>query len=264
MTQITGDLDFAMDTNIYSTFVQDDWQIAPTVKVLYGVRYDLYKYPGRASRPRRSRRHATSTSTRTTSDRASAWPGRSTPKTVVRASIGIMYDQPILGGYEQALQLSGSPKAPAYTFNGTAAGAPAFPNTGRHGHARGAVAVGGDPELRRSRARGRPTSRSSTRSGRDFTASVGFIYAERRQPAGRDRRQPRSTPIGQLADGRPIFSAVSARRVGSAVQPHLRSAVDRRFDVQGPHAADVEAALPKGSPSTSNTSPAKGSTTRRC
>ena len=45
MTQITGDLDFDMDTNIFSTFVQDDWQIAPTVKVLYGLRYDLYQYP---------------------------------------------------------------------------------------------------------------------------------------------------------------------------------------------------------------------------
>ena len=47
-----------MDTSIYSTFVQDDWQIAPTVKVLYGVRYDLYQLSGgageRAARRRRS------------------------------------------------------------------------------------------------------------------------------------------------------------------------------------------------------------------
>ena len=48
MTQITGDLNFAMDTSLYSTFVQDDWQIAPNVKMLYGVRYDLYQYPDRA------------------------------------------------------------------------------------------------------------------------------------------------------------------------------------------------------------------------
>ena len=52
MTQMTGDLGFAMDTSIYSTFVQDDWQIAPAVKVLYGVRYDLYSYPeGLANAP---------------------------------------------------------------------------------------------------------------------------------------------------------------------------------------------------------------------
>jgi outer membrane receptor protein involved in Fe transport len=45
MTQITGDLGFAMNTNIASLFVQDDWQVASKVKVLYGVRYDLYNYP---------------------------------------------------------------------------------------------------------------------------------------------------------------------------------------------------------------------------
>ncbi len=51
-------------------------------------------------------------------------------RTVLRASTGIMYDQPILGGYEQALQLSGSPRAPIYTFSGTSAGAPALPGVG--------------------------------------------------------------------------------------------------------------------------------------
>src|SRR5471032_1877797 len=45
MSQITGNLSFNMSTNVFSTFVQDDWQIAPSVKILYGVRYDLYSYP---------------------------------------------------------------------------------------------------------------------------------------------------------------------------------------------------------------------------
>src|SRR6185295_14789750 len=45
MTQITGNLGFNMATNIASVFVQDDWQISPKVKILYGLRYDLYKYP---------------------------------------------------------------------------------------------------------------------------------------------------------------------------------------------------------------------------
>src|SRR5262249_57333775 len=49
-------------------------------------------------------------------------------KSVLRASTGVMFDQPILGGYEQALQLSGSPRAPVYSFNGSAAGAPACPS----------------------------------------------------------------------------------------------------------------------------------------
>ena len=77
------------------------------------------------------------------------------PSTVVRASTGVMYDQPILGGYEQALQLSGSPKAPVYSFNGTArrhgvARRPGVPERRLDGrHAGGPVAVGRRPELRR-------------------------------------------------------------------------------------------------------------------
>src|SRR5581483_326328 len=50
--QITGDLAFNMSTNLFSAFVQDDWQIAPTVKILYGARYDVYAYPqGLANAP---------------------------------------------------------------------------------------------------------------------------------------------------------------------------------------------------------------------
>ena len=44
-----------MDTNMFSTFVQDDWQIAPTVKVLYGRPLRPLPLPGgpgeRAARP---------------------------------------------------------------------------------------------------------------------------------------------------------------------------------------------------------------------
>jgi hypothetical protein len=36
MTETTGNLAFNMATNIASFFVQDDWQIAPKVKILYG------------------------------------------------------------------------------------------------------------------------------------------------------------------------------------------------------------------------------------
>src|SRR4051812_319659 len=117
MTQITGDLNFAMDTKIYSTFVQDDWQLTHSVKLLYGLRYDLYQYPeGLANAPLAQTREFNIDKNNFGPRVGVAWAA--TPKTAVRASFGIMYDQPILGGYEQALQLSGSPKAPAYTFNG--------------------------------------------------------------------------------------------------------------------------------------------------
>jgi hypothetical protein len=93
-------------------------------------------------------------------------------KTVLRASTGLMYDQPILGGYEQALQLSGSPKAPAYTFSPAAAGAPLFPSPCLGGgHARRAVALGGRSELRR-RAHVPDQHPGRAVARRDYTASA--------------------------------------------------------------------------------------------
>jgi hypothetical protein len=50
VSQVTGNLGFNMSTNVFSTFVQDDWQIKPAVKILYGVRYDLVQVSGRPCR----------------------------------------------------------------------------------------------------------------------------------------------------------------------------------------------------------------------
>ena len=127
MSQITGNLSFNMTTNVFSGFVQDDWQIAQTVKILYGVRYDLYKYPQGIADAPLIETHEFNIDKNNFGPRVGvAWSMDA--QTVLRASTGMMYDQPILGPYEQALQLSGSPRSPVYTFSGTAAGAPAFPN----------------------------------------------------------------------------------------------------------------------------------------
>ena len=204
MTQITGDLNFAMDTSIYSPFVQDDWQIAPTVKVLYGVRYDLYQYPtGLPTAPLTSTQNFNIDKNNFGPRVGVAWS--IDDKTVLRASTGLMYDQPILGGYEQALQLSGSPKAPAYTFTPACGRRAAFPSPVS---AAGTLAVQSpwavDPNF--VVARTFQTNIQVERSlGRDYTASVGFIYAN-------GDNLPVVTDVnligtgGTLADGRPIYS----------------------------------------------------------
>ena len=204
MTQITGDLNFAMDTSLYSLFVQDDWQIGPKVKVLYGVRYDLYQYPtGLATAPLTSTQNFNIDKNNFGPRVGVAWS--IDDKTVLRASTGLMYDQPILGGYEQALQLSGSPKAPAYTFSPASAGAPSFPSPVSTA---GTLAVQSpwavDPNF--VVARTFQTNIQVERSlGRDYTASVGFIYAN-------GDNLPVVTDVnliptgGLLADGRPTYS----------------------------------------------------------
>ena len=218
MTQITGDLGFAMDTKLMSLFVQDDWQVAPKVKVLYGVRYDLYNYPsGLASAPLVSTQSFNIDKNNFGPRVGVAWS--MDDKTVLRASTGLMYDQPILGGYEQALQLSGSPKAPAYTFTPASAGAPAYPNPVSTS---GTLAVQSpwavDPNF--VVARTFQTNIQVERSlGRDYTASAGFIYAN-------GDNLPVVTDVNLIAtsatlsDGRPIYSGT----VGAATR------VDPRFN----------------------------------
>jgi hypothetical protein len=208
MTQITGNLSFDMTTNLYSAFVQDDWQLTPSVKVLYGLRYDLYAYPaGAADAPLASSRDFNIDKNNWGPRAGVAWAV--SPRTVVRGSMGIMYDQPLLGSYEQALQVSGSPRAPLYTFNGTQAGAPAFPAAASGGTIAQQSPWTVDPEFQTAR-----TWQSSVQVERalasDMTASASLMYAKGYQlPVVTDTNL--INPTGTLSDGRPIYStAVNA------------------------------------------------------
>jgi len=207
MSQITGDLAFNMSTNVFSTFVQDDWQISPAVKVLYGMRYDLYNYPaGLADAPLASTRSFNIDKNNFGPRAGVAWAIDS--ETVLRASMGLMYDQALLGGYEQALQLSGSPKAPVYAFSGTSAGAPAFPN----GAATGTLAVQSpwavDPNF--VVAHTLQTSAQLERSfSTNMSASIGVMYARGGELPVVTNINPINA-IGTLGDGRPIFSTTAS------------------------------------------------------
>jgi hypothetical protein len=207
MTQITGDLGFNMSTNLFSTFVQDDWQVAPTVKVLYGVRYDLYKYPAGLANAPLAQTAAFNTDKNNFGPRVGvAWSADT--KTVVRASTGIMYDQAILGGYEQALQLSGSPRAPAYTFSGTSAGAPAFPASAGTGVLTQQSPWAIDPGFNVAHT-WQSNVQVERAFGNDMTASAGVMYAKGTQlPVVTDINL--INPIGTLADGRPIYNTTAS------------------------------------------------------
>jgi hypothetical protein len=219
MSQITGELSFDMSTDVFSLFVQDDWQLRPSLKLLYGVRYDLYKYPAGLPDAPLAQTHAFNTDGNNFGPRlGAAWA--IDEKSVLRASTGIMFDQPILGGYEQALQLSGSPRAPVYSFNGTAAGAPAFPG----GVTSGTIAQQ-SPWAVNSGFTVAHTWQSNAQYeraiGRDFTASVGVMYAKGTDlPVVNDVNL--INPTGTLADGRPIYSTtVSAATRADARFNHI-------------------------------------------
>jgi hypothetical protein len=204
MSQATGNLSFDMTTNVYSGFVQDDWQIAPPVKILYGVRYDLYKYPAGIADAPLAQTHQFNVDKNNFGPRVGvAWSIDS--QTVARASTGVMYDQPILGGYEQALQLSGSPRAPVYSFNGTSPGAPPFPGSISSGTLPSQSPWAIDPAFHVAHT-WQSNVQVERALGRDTTAAVSFMYATgSRLPVVTDVNL--INPIGFLADGRPIYNS---------------------------------------------------------
>ncbi|HJZ76457.1 MAG TPA: TonB-dependent receptor, partial [Vicinamibacterales bacterium] len=206
MSQIAGNLSFDMSTDVFSTFVQDDWQIAPTVKILYGVRYDLYKYPAGIADAPLAQTHEFNIDKNNFGPRVGvAWSLDA--QSVLRASTGIMFDQPILGGYEQALQLSGSPRSPIYTFNGTSAGAPLFPNgvTGGTLSQQSPWAI--DPAFEVAHT-WQSNAQYERALGRDLTVSIAGMYAKGNQLPVVTNINP-INPIGALADGRPIYSTTA-------------------------------------------------------
>jgi hypothetical protein len=132
---------------------------------------------------------------------------------VIRASTGIMYDQPLLAVYENAIQQNGLPARTTYTVPGTGLGAPAFPGTLSNVPA-GAVLpaqsiFAPDPDLKL--AYNIQNSVQYDRGfGRSYHGSVGVVY-------NRGYNLPVITninlinPIGSTPSGIPIFSsAVSA------------------------------------------------------
>ena len=97
-----------MDTALYSFFAQDDWRCRPDVKMLYGVRYDLYKLPkADPSSPFSYSASFTADKNNIGPRVGVAWTLESSRRTVLRASSGVMYDQPLLAAYENAVQQNG-------------------------------------------------------------------------------------------------------------------------------------------------------------
>jgi hypothetical protein len=125
-----GDPTISYSQSYYSFFVQDDWRITPSFKLLYGLRYDLFKVPDASP----DAPYPPSRDFRIDGDNFApragfAWSIGGDGRTVLRASTGIMYEPPLGDFYQDALQESGSPLLYTVSLAGTSSGAPAFPGT---------------------------------------------------------------------------------------------------------------------------------------
>ena len=208
--QFLGPTTFDMNTSLFSAFIQDDWRITPSVKMLYGLRYDLYNYPeGDPNAPFEYSRSFNVDRNNFGPRLGVAWSLND--KTVLRASTGIMYDQPLLAAYENAVQSNGV-RSYTVSLSPTSAGAPAYPNTlsGTGGITLPTQSISAvDPGFTTMRTL-QNNVQLDRALGRNYSASVGFVYVK-----GYDLPTVNNinliNPVGSLADGRPIFStAVSA------------------------------------------------------
>ena len=212
--QLLGNPEFDMSTRMYSAFIQDDWRVTPDFKMLYGVRYDLYDYPeANANAPFEFSREFNTDTNNVGPRLGIAWTPFPDKRAVIRASTGIMYDQPLLAAYELAFQNNGSPSRFQVSLNPSSAGAPAFPNTLDNpppGFTLPTQSVSTvDPDFQVARTF-QNNIQFEKGLGRDLAASIGYVYV-------RGYDLPVITninlinPVGALADGRPIFStAVNA------------------------------------------------------
>ena len=219
--QFIGPPNFQMDTSLYSLFAQDDWRLTSDLKLLYGVRYDLYNYPkGDPNAPFSSSRDFRVAKSNFGPRLGAAWTLSRDKKTVLRASTGLMYDQPLLGAYENAVQQTGS-RSVTVSLTPTSPGAPAFPNvlssaSGTTLRAPSIFTV--DPEFKTGRTL-QNNIQIDHAIGTNYSVQVGFVFVKGYDlPVITDINLV--NPVGTLADGRPIYSST----VSAATR------IDPRFD----------------------------------
>ncbi|MGE0705830.1 MAG: carboxypeptidase regulatory-like domain-containing protein [Vicinamibacterales bacterium] len=211
--QYFGLPDLSYSTNQFGLFVQDDWRVSSTFKLLYGVRYDLYQPPdGVENAPVLSSREFPTSKSNFAPRVGAVWTIDDARRSVIRANTGLMYDQTLNAIYEQALQNDGTNARASATFTPTQAGAPGYPNILSSGS--GAVpntAWTVDPDFKVARSWQSNVQFEHALNER-YSVGVGASFVK-----GYDLPVVTNinlqNPIGTLPSGIPIFSTSVATRV---------------------------------------------------
>jgi hypothetical protein len=190
----------------YDFYVQDSWQVRPSLLLIYGVRYDRFQAPpGEANAP-----FVYTQSFHTPNENFAprfglAWSPDS--KTVLRASTGIFFEAPPTNLWYNALNTDGSTRSFTASLSFTSPGAPLFP-------AILPFVPGATPGIQNIVAttptfRNAYTINSSVQITRQLAQNDSLTLGYTRT-AGREQGFERDmnliNPISYLADGRPVFS----------------------------------------------------------
>ena len=215
--QYFGETDLDYSSKLYGLFVQDDWRIAPTVKILYGVRFDLYDVPGAdPGAPFEYSRDFRIDKNNWGPRVGVAWTVGDDRRTVIRANTGMMYDQALLAMYEQSLINDGTNRRANATFQPATPGAPAFPNVLSAGAgAQPNTLTTVDPAFDVAYNWQNNVQVDRQLSDR-IAVSVGASYVRGNSLPVITNINP-INPLGALPDGRPIFS--TAINAGTRLDP---------------------------------------------
>jgi Carboxypeptidase regulatory-like domain/TonB dependent receptor-like, beta-barrel len=125
-----GDLTASYSSAFYGLFVQDDWQVSDRIKVLYGIRYDLFDVPSARAFAANPYSQDFTIDKNNWGPRAGvSWSLDRDAKTVLRASTGLMYEPPLLDFYDNAILNNGDPRSYTVQLSGTSPAAPSFPTS---------------------------------------------------------------------------------------------------------------------------------------
>ena len=227
-----GDLTASYSSGFYGFFVQDDWQVTPNLKVLYGLRYDLFDVPSARSFAANPYSQDFTIDKSNWGPRAGlSWSLDGSGRSVLRASTGLMYEPPLLDFYDNAILNNGDPRSYTVQLAGTSAGAPAFPASLANAP-RGVRAAAAEHQRRRSRipdAVGVADQRA-VRAGRSHR-HVGrrrLRELDRPEPAGADGHQPDSDGRGRCPTAGRCFPPRSTPRPAS-IPPSITSTCSSRL-----------------------------------
>jgi hypothetical protein len=130
LQQDFGERAVGYDSAFYGLFVQDDWQINSRMKLLFGLRYDLFDVPSaRSFAPNPYSTNFVIDKNNIAPRAGFSWALDDSARTVLRASTGLMYEPPLLAFYDNAILNNGDPASYTVSVSGTSAGAPPFPNS---------------------------------------------------------------------------------------------------------------------------------------
>jgi hypothetical protein len=196
-------------SNFFNFFVQDSWQVRPSLRVSYGIRYDRFLSPAANSNaPYPFSRGYYNPAGNVSPRLGLAW--RLGSKTVVRASWGKFYDAPPTNLWYNALFNDGSGRAFNASLSPTSPGAPSYPQALTSATAPAIPSVFTvAPNFKNAYAM--TTTLQVTRElTKNDAITLAFVNTGGRQLQWLHNINL-INPIATLADGRPVFSpAVSA------------------------------------------------------